>query len=199
MITQEDRERIALNDKVAVFRRFKKTEYKEGRLTRENQRDFHIWLKNICKDRDFYMADCLINARRKKKERVKKKITHLVSEGSSLFLTLTFKNEVFEKTSKETRRTYVRRYLKQYSDNYIANIDYGDENGREHYHAVVDGIRDLNFEDWYKSYGAIKMRHIKTKEQQAEIISSYITKLTNHTIKNSTNNERLIYSRKKNI
>lgn len=199
MITQEDRERLALNNKVAVFRRFKKTEYKEGRLNQDSARSFHIWLKDICEDKDFYMADCLINARRKKKERVKKKITHLVGEGSSLFLTLTFRDNVFQKTSKETRRTYVRRYLKQYSDNYIANIDYGDENGREHYHAVVDGIRDLNFNDWYKSYGAIKMRHIKTKEQQADIISSYITKLTNHTIKNSTNNERLIYSRKKNI
>lgn len=194
MITREDRERLALNDKVAVFRHFKKVEYKEGRLTKENQRDFHIWLKNICKDRDFYMAECLLESRRKKKARVKTKITGLVSEGSSLFLTLTFKDSVFETTSKETRRRYVRRYLKKYCNRYVANIDFGEENGREHYHAVVDGLKDIDFREWHK-YGGLKSRHIKTKEQQAEIISSYITKLTNHAIKNSTNNERLIYSR----
>lgn len=195
MITREDRERLALNDTINVFRAFKKQEYESGRLNQESQRSFHIWLKDIREDKDFYMADCLLESRRKKKERAHKRISNLVVNGSALFLTLTFRDSVFETTSKETRRRYIARYLKKYCSKYVANIDYGDENGREHYHAVVDGIKDINFNEWYKSYGAIKMRHIKTLEQQAEVISRYITKLTNHCVKNSTNNERLIYSR----
>lgn len=195
MLTIEDKNRIAREGKLEQFRDFKREEYNSGRLTKENQRDFNCWLKNGCKDKDFYLCNCLLESRRKKKERIQTKIEQLVESGKALFLTLTFKNEVFITTSKDTRRQYVRKYLKKYSGLYVANIDYGEDNGREHYHAIVDGVSDLDFKEWFQKYGAIHMRHIRTKNQQAEILSRYITKLTNHTIKNSTNNERVIYSR----
>lgn len=195
MLTKEDKNRIAELGKLEQFRQFKRQEYESGRLTKDNQKDFYIWLKTMCPDRDYYLSNCLLESRRKKKERIQTKIEQLVESGKALFLTLTFREEVFMTTSKDTRRQYVRKYLKKYSGLYVANIDYGEDNGREHYHAIVDGVSDLDFKQWFEKYGAIHMRHIRTKNQQAEILSRYITKLTNHTIKNSTNNERVIYSR----
>lgn len=195
MLSNEEKNRIAISGKLDEFRRFKNNEYKSGRLTKETSRSFYIWLKDGCNDKDLYKCHCMLESRRKKRNRIQSKIFELVESGKALFITLTFKDSVFETTSKETRRRYVRMYLKQYSSVYVANIDYGEDNGREHYHAIVSGLNDIDFKEWTNRYGGINMRHIRTKEQQAEILSRYITKLTYHTIKNSTNNERVIYSR----
>lgn len=144
----------------------------------------------------FQEYDCcrlLDLSRKRKTSRVRKKIESFVKSGNAIFVTITFTDDVLKSTSKETRRRYVARYLKEHSSKYVANIDFGKKNGREHYHAVVTS--DLKCDKW--PYGAVNVKRTRTRGADVERISKYITKLTNHALKPSTasNSDRLIYSR----
>ena len=57
--------------------------------------------------------------------------------GFTWFCTLTFGPEILASTTAETRAIYVKRFLKATFGAYVANLDYGGKNGREHYHAVA--------------------------------------------------------------
>lgn len=62
--------------------------------------------------------------------------------GRAVFATLTFSNKALTR-KRQTRRVNVARCCKSFSDAYVANIDFGDEKGREHYHALMkipDGL-----------------------------------------------------------
>ena len=107
-------------------------------------------------------------------------------------LTLAFKSETFETTTEETRRLYVSRFLKSVSPHYVANIDYGKQNGREHYHAIVVGT-DIDYSKWHK-YGAIKGIKIRKGSNPLQL-SKYINKLSLHACKSTTRGKKLIYSR----
>lgn len=138
--------------------------------------------------------DCslrMISSKRRKANKVHQKISKLVHEGNAIFITLTFNDETLAKTSQITRRRYVARYLKDNCSKYVANIDYGAKNGREHYHAVVNS--DICFDNWYK-YGAIKVERVRKSDTDSQKVSRYITKLTKHALK-VENTPRLIYSR----
>ena len=137
-------------------------------------------------------ADRLLDSRYRKAKKVRDKIANLVLTNSAVFITLTFKDSVLSKTSDLTRRRYVARYLKSNCREYVANVDFGALNGREHYHAVVSS--DIDFKDWYK-YGAIQVERVRPLEDSSKRISRYITKLTNHALKVGCVAPRLIYSR----
>ena len=150
-------------------------------------------LKCVCEP----VLDCanrLNDSRYKKAQRVKKRITDLVLSNQAIFITLTFTDEVLENTNDKTRRRYVSRFLKDNCINYIANIDFGGQFGREHYHAVVDG--SLNLQDWHK-FGAIHCERIHTNEKDLNRVSKYIVKLTAHALKVNDKVPSLIYSRNK--
>lgn len=120
--------------------------------------------------------------------RLRKRITYLLQQDC-LFLTLTFKDEVFNSTNAQTRHKYVRRFLKTFNTHYCANIDYGSINEREHYHAIIQiNHIDLNL---YK-YGFIFAQKINVKNELK--LARYINKLTNHSLKDTTN-KKIIYSR----
>lgn len=126
--------------------------------------------------------------------RAKKRIAKELLIGHVQFLTLTFTDECLRKTSKETRRKYVRRFLKKYCSCYIANIDYGGKNGREHYHAVVVS-EHVEFKEWHK-YGAIKTEKVRDTQDDSERLARYITKLARHSYKsNEGMMDRMLYSR----
>jgi hypothetical protein len=110
-----------------------------------------------------------------------------------LFLTLTFTDDVLANTSQKTRRTYVARYLKGLPNNidFTANIDFGDENGREHYHANVLAYGNIDLTAW--KYGIINCETIHVKNEKA--LSKYLCKFKFHATKDSTNNQRIIYKR----
>ena len=129
--------------------------------------------------------------------RVRRKILSMMVLGSCSFLTLTFTNDVLNSTSEETRRRYVARFLKQISDDYVGNVDYGKINGREHYHAVVRGI-NIDMSAWDK-YGFSHAQIVGKSDgsTQAAKMSKYIYKLSNHATKGTTNNKKIIYSRQK--
>lgn len=108
-----------------------------------------------------------------------------------VFLTFTFRDDVLDSTSEETRRKYVIRALKQMASVYVANIDYGAKNEREHYHAIVQ-VDSVSNKLW--SYGALNFEKIRSSSDD-KILAKYIVKLTNHAIKETTKRCHTIYSR----
>ena len=128
-------------------------------------------------------------------KRLRGKIEALISTGRAIFLTLTFTDDVLSSTSADTRHAYVKRFLKQESDWYVGNIDFGAQNGREHYHAVVlpkDDNVDVN--SWHK-YGAIKAKRVLVSDLAPLRLSKYVAKLGNHAVKETCRQSRLMYSR----
>jgi len=128
-----------------------------------------------------------------RKKRIRDKINVYVLSGHTLFLTLTFKDEVLASTTAETRRRYVSRYLKENCVFYVANVDFGEKNGREHYHALVLADK-VDFKAWHP-YGGIKCYHVKDSKKDANKTALYVSKLTNHALKHEGFVPRLIYSR----
>ncbi len=131
----------------------------------------------------------ILHASNARKNRVKKRVENLL-EKSCVFLTLTFSDDSMKKTSTETRRRYVRMFLDGYGA-YVANIDFGAQNGREHYHAILQCDRLVDCSSW--TYGNLDVKRILNPNSQA--LSKYISKLTNHAIKETTKGHRIIYSR----
>lgn len=95
-------------------------------------------------------------------------------------------------------------YLTALNVPYVANIDFGKKNGREHYHAVVASGK-VNYKLW--DYGALNgeviRNNVKVDEdgsisiESAQKIARYIAKLTNHAIKQTVRRNVAIYCRKK--
>lgn len=156
----------------------------------------NCWREMIAPYRNGYnlidCADRLLESKYRKAKKVRDKITNLVLTNSAIFITLTFKDSVLSKTSDLTRRRYVARYLKENCKEYVANVDFGALNGREHYHAVVS--KDVDLSKWYR-YGAIQVERVRPLEDSTKRISRYISKLTNHALKVGCVAPRLIYSR----
>lgn len=126
----------------------------------------------------------------KRTKLLRHKIQKMLDAGDCVFATLTFTDDTLNKTSVATRRRYVTRYLKSQQGTYIANIDYGGKNGREHYHAVVLGRLDPK--QW--EYGALNVKKI-IKASKPVKLAKYVNKLTNHAIKETCKRNAIIYSR----
>ena len=138
----------------------------------------------------YHEAEKINSATLKRNQRLKKRIASYIDSGNCLFLTLTFNDDVLELTSEDTRRQYVRKWLKSYSNCYVANIDYGLENEREHYHAVMVYPFRIESSEW--PYGFSNIKKVKMGSESA--VAKYINKLTNHAIKKTCKRKALIYS-----
>lgn len=127
--------------------------------------------------------------------RLRKRIENMLLNGECLFLTLTFNDNTLTNTNEKTRRQLVVRYLKSFNCQYIANIDFGSKNGREHYHAIIN-TNCIDLSAWRK-YGNINVQRVRNKdiELSKTRLSKYISKLSNHAIKETTKRNALIYSR----
>jgi hypothetical protein len=126
--------------------------------------------------------------------RVRSGVRSILSADYKLLVTLTFTDDCLGSTSAETRRTYVRKYLSSQSDRYIANRDFGKQNGREHYHAIVRAV-SIDFTAW--KHGTVNAKPINPRQDKKEAcsrLSKYIDKLTAHAVKD-TACDRLIWSR----
>lgn len=124
-------------------------------------------------------------------KRLKDRISKMLCAGNCLFLTLTFTDEVLLSTSALTRRRYITRFLKSFDTRYIANIDFGEKNHREHYHAVI--LLDRIDTSLYP-YGALNVQKVRSTSDFTKL-SKYISKLTNHAIKETTKRNCVLYSR----
>lgn len=141
---------------------------------------------------DIKEARKINHASYKREERLKERIAMYLLQGRCVFATLTFRDDVFNSTTEETRRRYVARFLKEQSDCYIANIDYGKTTDREHYHAIIlsDHIKSGSW-----PYGFDKYEKIRCDNLAPIKVAKYISKLTNHAIKETTKRCCYIYSR----
>lgn len=136
----------------------------------------------------------LNGSRYKKKAKIQKRISPWVINGNAIFITITFDNKgILENTSELTRRRYVSRWLKSIYRDYVANIDYGDKNGREHYHAIVNAVNGDIPDNW--DYGFIKSDPVRIQAASDTRLSKYMSKLTHHAIKNSGQLKKVIYSK----
>lgn len=140
----------------------------------------------------FFVNQTLLTNRWKRVKRLRIRTEQMILSQHAVFVTLTFRDDVFDTTSVETRRRYVARFLKQSCDTYVANIDFGEKNGREHYHAIVD--KKINPLEW--KYGSCNVERVRPCKNDSVAVSKYLTKLTSHAIKESTGHAyRLIYSK----
>lgn len=135
------------------------------------------------------------NARYHRISRLRKRVESIINyNGNSFFLTLTFTNKSLSSINEKNRRRYVHYYLKSISNNYVANIDYGKRNHREHYHAVVQ-CDYIDSKLW--KYGNLDFEQINVFDlESSDKLSKYVSKLSNHAIKETNKRSVLIYSRK---
>lgn len=156
-------------------------------------------LLHYCKEngleKEFLECFKINDASYKRTKRLKERIASMLVNGSCLFLTLTFNDETLQTTTEKERRVFVSRYLKSFGCKYVANIDYGKTNHREHYHAVINADR-VNYKSWNK-YGNINGERVRLKDIESDKtkLAKYICKLSNHAIKETTKRSSLIYSR----
>jgi hypothetical protein len=142
----------------------------------------------------FREAHKLNSASRQRVKRLRGRVEDVILNGNAIFLTLTFTDEVLEKTSPETRRKYVTRFLKSQCAFYVANLDCGSQNHREHYHAIVQPNGEkIDLAAW--EYGAINSKRVHASEQAPLRLSKYVAKISNHALKDTAKCSRLIYSR----
>lgn len=130
------------------------------------------------------------HANNARKNRVQSRVK-LLLEKPCVFLTFTFSDDTLLRTSSITRRRYVRQFLDNYGA-YVANIDFGSKNGREHYHAILQTFEKIDYTAWCKN-GALNGQKIIKPNSQA--LSKYLSKLVNHAIKETTRGCRIIYSK----
>jgi len=158
-----------------------------------NDIEFDCIINNRIKELNEVEKIC--NASIQRVKRLRSRIETMLLNGNCLFLTLTFNDNTLNSTTTETRRKYVRRYLKEFNCPYVANIDFGSKNHREHYHAVIN-CNEIDLALW-RSYGNINVQKVRNNsiELSKKRLSKYISKLSNHAIKETTKRSCLIYSR----
>lgn len=153
-------------------------------------------LQNDLEEEDIELIKKYYSRRSSKVSRLKKRIKKMFVKDC-VFLTLTFRDDVLSSCSSDTRRTYVRRFLKDFGVPYVANIDFGLNDNfthREHYHAVLQKEK-IPLNCW--SYGVSHVEKVRCDKCSNVKISQYIVKITNHAYKDSTKNLcNLIYSRR---
>lgn len=139
-----------------------------------------------------------------RKKRCKKKVSQLINYSLSkglkpVFATFTISPEYYNK-SLNYYLLRLKRLLKNNFDKYIINVDYGLLNERLHFHCVLsDTIKDLS--KWSKDMafwgiGAINCEKIRVNNKTVLFkINNYLNKLSNHALKDTTKQTKLIYSR----
>lgn len=129
-----------------------------------------------------------MNRKNCKTYRLRKLIKKMFDEYEEpIFITITF-NEKY--VNMKQHRKKVQEYLNEQCEYYVANIDYGAEKERMHYHAV--GSNRIDPTSW--KYGNCDVKKIHTKNEGA--LSEYITKLSQHATKTTTNQERILTKRR---
>lgn len=158
----------------------------------------------------FAVPDVVDEARRiahaynARKQRLKKRIQKMFNSGyDCYFLTLTFNDEALM-LKPTVRRKYVARYLASVGFDYVANIDFGEEYSREHYHAVVqwNGADFCPFDMVWKGktysswgYGFLGVEKCQLSLVDITKLAKYTAKLTNHAFKESASGSSMIYAR----
>lgn len=156
--------------------------------------EYHIYeaLFDESENKELYAEACkAASSDFARNTRLKNRISDFLDKGTCIFVTLTFTDKVLESTSADTRKQYVRKFLKGCSKYYLANIDFGDLHDREHYHGIVV-CESVTMSDW--KYGFIYCERIKTDSNRLKL-AKYVSKLANHAVKETCKRNHLVYSR----
>ena len=194
MVNYELKKKLLDNGAVQAYRSMKRSEWFEmlnGEIV-----DISIKDKVLIDSLDnTELTECqrIYKAHLERVLRLKKRVKSILSFTHSVFITLTFTNDVLATTSAPTRRRYVTRYLNKFGGDYVANIDFGSQTDREHYHAVVGFDILLDTPLW--NYGFKNIQHIRIQDKTDTKIAKYIAKLTNHAIKETSKGSRMIYAK----
>lgn len=133
----------------------------------------------------------LNHAKYNRKVRIKTYIELMLQNFNKVyFITLTFSDK-YMSSNDETKRKYVTRCLKSLTPYYIANVDYGKEFGRLHYHAITT---EPLTEDLWK-YGFINCQKIRNSPKDAEKVAKYCVKFSNHALKDTNKTQKCLYSK----
>lgn len=144
-------------------------------------------------DKDIERILC---ARYMKVSRVKKRLVYLFSRYNYLwFCTFTFNDNLLNKCER-TKRDTIKLVLNNLDFKYILNVDYGTKTERQHFHCVVATNFDLDLNLFIKKYYPCfcLAQKIDLNEKSVSCVSKYINKLTNHSIKESTKKQRIVYN-----
>lgn len=137
----------------------------------------------------------LMSNRRSKMSRLRKRIEAWLGEGQVSFLTMTFSDDTFNGYDFESREELVKRGLNDFSTDYVANIDFGEKNLREHYHAVCLDLRQKDWKKYQGSFGFVKVEKVNKSSKR---LCEYLDKLTNHALKETAAfGVKMIYCRKR--
>lgn len=152
-----------------------------------NQELFYTWLVPEA----YNEARKIAKADYKRNNTLKNRIRHFINMGDCIFLTLTFRDDVLHNTTSKTRRAYVTRFLKSCAQHYVANIDFGGQTDREHYHGIV--VTDhVNLSQWKHGFSYAEKI---IKSSNPLVLAKYVSKLANHAVKETCKRNALIYSR----
>lgn len=140
------------------------------------------------------LNECLriLHANSARVKRLNDRIRAIISQNKSTFLTITFSDKHLQETTAKQRRIEITRFLKKFNAPYVANIDFGIDDTktkREHYHAVI-GSQEIDYNLWpYYINGE------KIIVSNSKALAKYVSKLSNHAIKEQAKRSSLIYSR----
>lgn len=153
-------------------------------------------------------ADKINRAFYQRRIRLRKRLQKYFSNGlGATFITFNFTDK-FLKNTPLYRRRYISRLLNSLNCSYVANIDFGSENeyidrhgntrlgtNREHYHAVINGAFVYSDIAPLHTNGFTYVETCSTNIDDQERLATYVAKLTNHAIKETTKRSTLIYSK----
>lgn len=147
---------------------------------------------------------------KRKRARYHSYIEGMTALDFELYLvSLTFNDEVLEATNAETRKKYVTRYLNETCFDWFACIDFGKENGREHYHAIVSYIpgdveRIPEYKRYYRvangiewEYGFSSIKSIKSDKVDRHKSLGYALKSASYAFKASSENAHKPFHKRK--
>lgn len=175
---------------------------KELYFNKENCNDFKLY-DDIFKDKQEYI-ECskIYNANRQRKHNNWNEICKWVflklyykpwQNYNIIFGTLTFDDETLKNTCKRTRTRYITKFLSAETIHYVANIDFGEKNHREHYHFIAIVKDKINCKNWV--YGGNKMKKVLITPYDLKRVKNYVMKLNNHSYKATTKQQRIIRDR----
>lgn len=176
------------------YKKAKKEYYKNGDITGLN--DFGYDDLKAC----YQLSD----SRKKQRQKVQNHLSFMFEcqNVDLFFATFTFNDDSME-LKDTTRKQQVRRAISDLED-YILNIDYGSENERQHYHAILmikKGTYEITKKGKIKHKGIFKnyvcidlldnkyklgwymLEPIRENEKSKKKISNYISKLVMHSVK----------------
>lgn len=178
-----------------------KKEYFQKNGNQEKVKELSLEIEKIESEIDYCDIDRvnarkLLNSMYMKNKRLRQRIELMKQFSNCIyFATFTLNNDFID-FRKETLEIYLKRALKENCNVYVANADYGSLNERLHFHAIIT-CRDIEkLRDAWK-YGFSDFEKVKWFEHSPIKMAKYITKLTNHAMKDSTRplENKLIYSR----